>query len=39
MCIVMKENPQSRAARAEALGLVLIALAILVAILARWKIW
>jgi hypothetical protein len=34
----MKELPKSRAARAEALGLVLIALAVLVAILARWRI-
>ncbi len=35
MCAV-KNEPRSRATRAEALGLVLIALAILAATLARW---
>lgn len=35
----MNEKPESRAARAETVGLLLIALAILVAILARWPLF
>ncbi len=35
MCAV-KTTPESRATRAEVLGVLLIALAVLVALLARW---